>query len=327
MKLEEIGFYTLSDERAKNTSISSPLWRGEMLVTDKCNFNCSYCRPLKFGEMDLDYAFRVLDCMIEHGLKNVRFSGGEPWLYSGDLGSLILHSYHGGVERIAISTNGSAPFWVYRYYIDCGVNDFSISLDACCASEGSRMNGGNEESWERSVENIKRLSELTYVTVGVVFTEETVEKVNDVLKFASSLGVDDIRIISSAQYNVGLGNLRCNREFVEGIKYPILKYRLNNYYKGKNVRGIHLGDSDKCYLVLDDLAVAGDYHFPCIIYLREGGKPIGYMSPKFREERLEWLKKHSSLRDPICLNNCLDVCVDYNNRVANFKEGIYDNQG
>ena len=43
-KLEEIGFYTLSDERAKNTSSFSPLYRSEIIVTDICNFRCPYCR-------------------------------------------------------------------------------------------------------------------------------------------------------------------------------------------------------------------------------------------------------------------------------------------
>ena len=33
MKLEEIGFYTLEDYRAKNASCKSPLWRNEMIIT------------------------------------------------------------------------------------------------------------------------------------------------------------------------------------------------------------------------------------------------------------------------------------------------------
>ena len=44
MRLEEIGFYTLSDERAKNVSSTSRMQRTEMLVTGRCNFSCPYCR-------------------------------------------------------------------------------------------------------------------------------------------------------------------------------------------------------------------------------------------------------------------------------------------
>ena len=44
MKLEDIGFYTLSDSRARNASENSPLWRCELLITSQCNFKCPYCR-------------------------------------------------------------------------------------------------------------------------------------------------------------------------------------------------------------------------------------------------------------------------------------------
>ena len=36
MNLKNIGFYTLTDDRAKNTSATSPMYRCEMIVTDRC---------------------------------------------------------------------------------------------------------------------------------------------------------------------------------------------------------------------------------------------------------------------------------------------------
>ena len=50
-------------------------------------------------------------------------------------------SAKGCVKRIAISTNGSAPMKCYTRLIEAGVNDFSISLDACCASTGDAIAG------------------------------------------------------------------------------------------------------------------------------------------------------------------------------------------
>lgn len=46
MKLEEIGFYTLSDNRALNVSAWSPMMRCELVLTDRCNFRRPYCRGL-----------------------------------------------------------------------------------------------------------------------------------------------------------------------------------------------------------------------------------------------------------------------------------------
>jgi len=43
------------------------------------------------------------------------------------------------------------------------------------------------------------------------------------------------------------------------------------------------------------------------------------MGEKFREERLTWFLKHNTKEDIICKNNCLDVCIDYNNKVKYLK--------
>ena len=72
----------------------------------------------------------------------------------------------------------------------------------------------------------------------------------------------------------------------------------------------------KCKLVLDDMAVAGDPHFPCIIYMRQGGASIGKVGPNMRSERLEWYKRHNSHEDKICRFVCLDVCVNFNDKAA-----------
>jgi hypothetical protein len=94
-----------------------------------------------------------------------------------------------------------------------------------------------------------------------------------------------------------------------------LTYRFNNIKNSISVRGLSDFDSQRCYLTMDDSAVVGDYHYPCIIYLREGGKPIGKVSLSMRKERVEWSNNHNSFEDPICKNNCLDVCRDYSNKV------------
>ena len=216
-----------------------------------------------------------------------------------------------GVERIAISTNGSAKLDYYKELVAAGVSDFSISLDACSREATKEMSGGIDV-WDRLVENITELSKITYVTVGMVFNEQNVNNAKDAVMFADSLGVSDIRVLSSAQFNKALDILKDLPDDTLN-KYPILNYRIQNFRKGRNVRGLNDCDARVCRLVLDDMAVAGGKHFPCIIYLREGGNPIGTVSPFMRKEREEWCNNHDTHDDPICKKNCLDVCVDYNN--------------
>jgi molybdenum cofactor biosynthesis enzyme MoaA len=321
MKLENIGFYTLCDGRAYQTSETSPMWRCEMILTNRCNFKCPYCRGLRndcLGDMEFDKAMFVLDQWIDQGLKNVRFSGGEPTIYP-RLVDLVARCKEGKVEHIAISSNGSAPTVMYQKLLDAGANDFSISLDACCASFADKMAGVNGK-FQVISDNIKYLSAHTYVTVGIVLTEDNVDQVKDIVEYAHNLGVADIRVISAAQYGSLLkGVIGISEEILNA--HPILKYRVNNIKNERNVRSLQPGDSHRCWLIQDDSVVCGDYHFPCVIYMREHGEPIGKIGPNMRAERVEWGKTHDTHKDPICLKNCLDVCIDYNNKCRDIHYG------
>jgi MoaA/NifB/PqqE/SkfB family radical SAM enzyme len=311
--LDGIGFYTLSNERAKNSSASSPLWRCELILTGRCNFRCPYCRSVGGQDLPFPDARDTVALWASQGLRNIRFSGGEPTLYE-KLPQLVSFSRALGIERIAISTNGSADAIVYEDLRLRGVNDFSISLDACCSEDGDRMAGGRKGSFEKVVENIRALAGKTYVTVGVVLTADNQFATEEIIKFADGLGVSDIRVIPAAQHGERLPALSVDKNLLD--KYPILRYRVTNLAAGKPVRGVPDSGPESCGLVLDDMAVMGEWNYPCIIYLREGGKPIGRVGPDMRSDRAAWYASHNSFADPICSANCLDVCCDYNNAHA-----------
>ena len=319
MKLEDIGFYTLEDSRAENLSATSPMWRCEMILTERCNFNCPYCRGLRDdcqGDLPIEKAYEVLDQWIDQGLKNIRFSGGEPLLYP-HLSQLVRYCWFNGVEHIAISTNGSFPTKRYLELCEDGVNDFSISFDACCAEDCETMSGTNDsrlKKYNRICDNIRALSRRTYVTVGVVLTDDNEDDVVEIVNKAHSLGVSDIRIIPAAQKGESLKKNALNIPSKILAENPILDYRVRNMLQGKPVRGIRDEDSDQCWIPMDDSVVCGNYHFPCVIYMREQGEPIGEIGPEMRRERILWSLKHRPKEDPICRKNCLDVCIQHNNK-------------
>ena len=204
------------------------------------------------------------------------------------------------IKHIAISTNGSASLSYYKKLVEKGVNDFSISLDACCSSKANIM-ANTEVNFKHLKKVLSILSKLVYVSVGVVLNEKNNDDLKDIVEFATKLGVSDIRIIPSAQTNQKLN-----------VKY------LN---KTTKVRGITKEDCHRCHLVKDDMAIIKDKHYPCIIYLREQGDAIGNINKsieEIRKERAIWSLKHNIFIDKICKKNCLDVCVAYNNQVQNF---------
>jgi len=317
MKLDDIGFYTLSDERARTVSWDSPLKRCELILTDRCNFACVYCRGIAKelrGDLTLSQAKEVIDIWASGNLENVRFSGGEPTIWP-DLIELVRYTRtFPCFKHIAISTNGSASLAFYEELIKAGVNDFSISLDACCAKTATAM-AGKPFQFEHLTSIIEALSKLTYVSVGVVLDGQNDTELAEIIELATNLGVQDIRIIPSAQSDHFL-------KVDVDTDLPILKYRIQHLREGRHVRGIQPHNCRKCHLVKDDMVVLHGEHFPCVIYMREQGPSLGTVYGKtlaqIREERKAWFDKTDTLDDPICHKNCLDVCIDHNDRVEEF---------
>ena len=319
MKLEDIGFYTLSDYRAKTACYNSRLSRCELVLTARCNFRCPYCRSVGGEDISYNDAAGVVRLWAAGGLRNIRFSGGEPTLYPGlcDLCSLARDL---GAERVAVSTNGSANLDYYKLLLDCGVDDFSVSLDACCAEDGDRMAGGVKGAFNKVTDNILFLSAHTYTTVGVVLTEANLHAVNGIIRLADSLGVHDIRLIPAAQNGDRFHEMQVEPEIL--AKYPILRHRIRGIQDKRPVRGLRAEDSHKCGLSLDDMAVNQGKHYPCIIYLRESGRATGIVNSSMRGDRLRWYDNHDTHTDPICSKNCLDFCVDYNNKHEQFHRAL-----
>jgi MoaA/NifB/PqqE/SkfB family radical SAM enzyme len=263
-------------------------------------------KPEDRRDLTSEEACDVVDLWRGEGLKNIRFSGGEPTLWP-DLDKLVHYTKVWGVEHIAISTNGSASLLNYLNLIRAGVNDISISLDACCSSTGETM-AGKKDVYDHVLANIEALAPLVYVTIGVVLTDQNYHEVNKIVNLAKQFRVGDIRLISAAQQD----NIITLPKHHEGR--PILTYRCRNATLARGCRGLRPNDAHRCYLALDDMAVMNGKHYPCIIYMREHGKPVGPLDNTVRTQRLKWVQTHNSWLDPICKANCLDVCIDYNNK-------------
>lgn len=305
--LDNIGFYTMNEKRVAGFSDTSPMWRCEIEITDKCNFRCPYCRGLQTkGDMSLEKAYFLIDSWKS---KNIRFSGGEPTMNK-NLPEMVKYARKYG--RVAISSNGSRPWSIYKELLDCGVTDFSISLDACCSSTGDVMSG-IKGAYGTIIKNIKLLAQEVYTTVGIVVTDDNLKEIQDTIILAHSLGVADIRVIPAAQYGKVLGNIALPQEILDA--HPILKYRIEQSRMRISVRGLNSGCAHKCWLVTDDSCVAGDSHYPCVIYMREQGEPIGNVGSNMRQERIAWRDNHDIQKDKICSGNCLDVCREFNKEV------------
>jgi len=142
---------TDADEQVKDR-LGRPLRDLRISVTDRCNFRCSYCMPAEvFGK---EYAFlprdeiltfeeiaRFVGIAAARGVTKVRLTGGEP-LVRRDIERLgAMVAAVGGVDDIAMTTNGAALATKAQALKDAGLNRITVSLDSLDDQVFEAMNG------------------------------------------------------------------------------------------------------------------------------------------------------------------------------------------
>ncbi len=132
--------------------LGRPLRDLRISVMDRCNFRCLYCMPkdayhgYRFLESQKRLSFqeivRVSRLFAALGVRKLRLTGGEPLLRA-NLGELIGDlSSIGGIEDIALTTNGVL---LHQHAADLyanGLRRVTVSLDALDETVFARMSGG-----------------------------------------------------------------------------------------------------------------------------------------------------------------------------------------
>lgn len=129
-------------------------------LTPFCNFNCIYCKPLKYApfknaRMNTEEVLTLSHWMINLGIKKIRFTGGEPLLFR-DIDKVLEFTVAQGVQT-AITTNG---FLLHKYIdnlIDLGVK-INISIDTLNPKKFCQITGVDafHKVWEIIKYIIKR---------------------------------------------------------------------------------------------------------------------------------------------------------------------------
>ncbi len=117
-------------------ALGRPLRNLRISVTDRCNMRCRYCMPeeeyvwlprasiLTFEEID-----RLAGIFAGLGVHKIRLTGGEPLLRH-DLPALVrLLSRHGGIDDLALTTNGILLAREATALREAGLRRVTVSLD------------------------------------------------------------------------------------------------------------------------------------------------------------------------------------------------------
>jgi MoaA/NifB/PqqE/SkfB family radical SAM enzyme len=290
------GFSEITEERVKYAG--NGFWYCEIALTGECNFHCKYCNRLR-SEIDYE-SIRKFIYAERSSLRHIQLTGGEPTksIYLWQLCNFI--KAQPTKIKLGLSTNGSASLDLYE---DLHVDMFSISLDDY--DTRVLINRGYENP-EKVIDNIKALSKLKYVNVGIVIDSINQNRIEQIIQFVLMLGVHDIKLSVSTHDEV-MPVFSGNYDY---SKYPILNYRVSRFKQGKSMRGINA--NFKCEIAKSDISIVGTKHYPCLVYAREKGSAIGDMSGDIKADRLKWYENHVPKSDPICSNYCMDFKCDFN---------------
>jgi cyclic pyranopterin phosphate synthase len=120
---------------------SRPLRDLRISVTDRCDFRCVYCMPKEVFGRDFQFLRRSELLTFEEiarvariaaglGVRKLRLTGGEPLLRR-DLERLVaMLAEIGGIDDIAMTTNGSLLPRKARALADAGLRRVTVSLDS-----------------------------------------------------------------------------------------------------------------------------------------------------------------------------------------------------
>lgn len=322
-----------------------PLHRLTLFATYHCQLRCPYCRtppwtaddlrrfPQKRHSYDIA-AFRALiDSLDGTPLRHLHATGGEATLVP-DLPAMIRHARDAGVPHASVTSNGTLPWSRIEPLIDNGLTEIRISIDAHEPALGGQFTG-RPDAWGVAVANLARLARLRdtrpsfFLIANTVITAANRHSLAAIVRFLIGLGVDDVKLIASVDDTPTLGRFREADGLLEEVHdlladhdaeaFPLLRRKLGTVFSEDAV-GLKQVESDRgddwrCYIPLTEITADRVFYYPCSVYLREGGTPLGRIDepmPQRRARSAQFVREGRCLSDPICVRFCLRCTGEFN---------------
>ena len=114
-----------------------PLRYLRLAVTDRCNLRCFYCMPAeglpwhaKDHILTYEEMLRLVSVLAGLGISKIRITGGEPFVRKDLIPFMRELVRVPGIEKLNITTNGTAPLKRVSALKALGINAVNLSLDS-----------------------------------------------------------------------------------------------------------------------------------------------------------------------------------------------------
>ncbi|MCP4349093.1 MAG: radical SAM protein [Desulfobacterales bacterium] len=344
-RIEEVKKYL----EQSNAYLPEYLHRVTLFTTYRCNLNCIYCKtiqknrqkpyPAKDDEVSLAHFRQILEMLSGCSLKHIHFTGGEATVVN-ELPEMVELARKKGI-LCSITSNGMTDKNVYEKLVSAGLSEIRISLDTHDADEFDRI-VRRTGAYARVLDNIRHLIDLRdqhknglFVIINMCVGKYNRHRMAEFVRKTLDLNPNDIKLITVVQSRNGLGDFTQKQKVLEEIRDSLSKFPQNSFpllrYKLKTVFSPDaLGVKDliskqllkNCFIPLTERTLDTKYYYPCSVYLREGGKPLGRIDEDDLETQqaktIEFMNKSNCLEDSVCREYCINCCKKFN-LFANWK--------
>jgi MoaA/NifB/PqqE/SkfB family radical SAM enzyme len=332
-------------EHPERIARTTPLHRLTVFATYACNLACPYCKtivrtpddlkrlPQRASTITRDGFAAILASLGHDTIRHLHLTGGEATLLK-DLPAMVRMARDHGVGHISLTSNGTLPLTRFQALADAGLDELRVSIDARDAVLGAHMTG-RPAMWATSAAHLATLAardaagRRVFVIANTVLSESNRHDLAAIVRFLIECGVDDVKLITAVDEKHILGDFEgagAARAEIERLlhgfpagAFPLLRRKLQTVFDPAAIgleRVASTSDPDwRCYIPLTERTVDGMYYYPCSVYLREGGRPLGSILESADEQRAKtvaFVRDGRCLQDDICTKYCLHCTRSFN---------------
>lgn len=316
-------------------------------VTHRCNLRCQYCNGphMNLNSGNIERKHELLQTVLRAKLfkafleklsanvkiRHIHFTGGEPTL-NRELPDLIKLATDQEILS-SLTTNGTAPFAAYQQLIINGLTEIRISLDSYQAQIFDQI-VSVPGTFARVIDNIKKITELRdqhgadiFLVINACVDSSNLQQLNETLDFLLGLKPNDIKFLVVAQdkQNVMrseddllINKLSAKLQAYPESAFPLLRKKIALLFDN-GATGLNDQDCQQlmknCFIPLTERTIDGKHFYPCSIYLRYQGNPLGRITESFEKQQhqtIEFVRRHDCRTDPICSQFCTNCCKTFN---------------
>jgi|GEM_PF-1372740 len=325
-----------------------PMHRVTAFVSHKCNMFCDYCtgphltwregdsarkKTMMRKDLTVEQYTSYLADLVAHCdfIEHVHFTGGEATIKN-YLPTLIQATTEQGVLS-SITSNGIAAPSFYRSMIEKGLSEVRISLDSYKAEDfesAVHVKG----AFQRVLDTIQEITRLrdengqdVFLVLNACIGEANLERIRKTLRFLLSLNPNDLKfllIVQDKQFVMSQENKELLKELhgyltdYPSERYYLLRRKIDNLFN-PDAAGLEDQEAQEvmkhCFIPMTERTIDGQHYYPCSIYTRWYGEPIGELDEPFevqQEKSMKFVWEHDCRKDPICLKYCVNCCKLYN---------------